>query len=245
MPLECCTDHSSIDRFPEPDKVPDFTTFSSLLRITAKYELPTVRSQLVGVVRDAYPETFEGLGPSKQIGEGVFSGPTPHPNEVLNLFVQQNLTSALPMAYYMAVRRGSDSLMDRRLPASARLSPEILQVAIGGLMTLREVELNETGRLISGPKGTYPCSVSDCPSRTPTGPAALEAYKKVFDHIVGPSRLGTNVLQVPEFYEDRGGDVQCVGPGICGRCVERWESGHAELRKKVWAMLPDVFGLRD
>ena len=112
-------------------------------------------------------------------------------------------------------------------------------------MTLREVELNETGRLISGPKGTYPCSVSDCPSRTPTGPAALEAYKKVFDHIVGPSRLGTNVLQVPEFYEDRGGDVQCVGPGICDRCVERWESGHAELRKKVWATLPDVFGLRD
>ena len=245
MPLDCRTDHSSTDRFPEPNKVPDFTTFSSLLRITVKYELPTVRSQLVGVVRDAYPETFEELGPSKQIGEGVFSGPTPHPNEVLNLFVQQNLTSALPMAYYMAVRRGSDSLMDRRLPASARLSPEILQVAIGGLMTLREVELNETGRLISGPKGTYPCSVLDCPSRTPTGPAALEAYKKVFDHIVGSSRLGTNVLQVPEFYEDRGGDVQCVGPGICDRCVERWESGHAELRKKVWAMLPDIFGLRD
>ena len=207
--------------------------------------MPTVRSQLLEVIREAYPETFEGLGPSKQIGENVFSGPTPHPNEVLNLFVQQNLTSALPMAYYMGAQRGLDSLMDRRLPASARLTPETLQVAIRGLMTLREVELSGTARLISGAQSTHPCSALNCPARTPTGPVALEAYKKVFDHIVGSSRLGTNVLQVPEFYEDRGGDVQCVGPGICGRCVERWESGHAELRKKVWAMLPDVFGLRD
>ena len=88
--------------------------------------MPAVRSQLLEVVRDAYPETFEGLAPSKQLGEMIFSGPTPHPNEVLNLFVQQKLTSALPMAYYMAAQRGLDSLMDRRLPASGCLSPDIL-----------------------------------------------------------------------------------------------------------------------
>ena len=206
--------------------------------------MQTVRSQLLEVVRDAYPETFEGLGTSKPIGERVFRGSTPHPNEVLNLFVQQNLTSALPIAYYMAAQRGLDSLMDGRLPTSARLPPEILQVATRGLMTIREVELNETHRLIFGPKGSHPCSASNCPSRTPTGSVALEAYQKVFDYVVGSSRLGTNLLQVPEFYEDRGGDVQCVGPGICNSCVERWESGHAELRKKVWATLPDVFRLK-
>jgi hypothetical protein len=229
--------------------VPDFTIFSSLLRITAKYEMPAIRSQILEVVRDAYPETFEGLAPSKPLGETVFSGPTPHPNEVLNLFVQQKLTSALPMAYYMAARRGLDSLMDRRLPPNATLPPEILQSAIRGLMELHDVELNETHRLIFGPKGSHPCSVSHCPSRTPTGPAALEAYQKVFDRIVGPSRLGTKVLQVPEFYEDCGGDLcggdlLCVGPGICSGCVGRWESGHAELRKKAWTMLPEVFGLK-
>ena len=225
--------------------MPDFTTFSSLVRISAKYEIPTVRSQMFDVVRDAYPETFDALSPSKPLGEGVFSGPTPHPNEVLNLFVLQKLTSALPMAYYMAARRGLDSLMDKRLPASARLSREILQVAIRGLMALREVELYETHCLIFGPKGSHPCSGSSCPSRTPTGPAALEAYRKVFEHTVGSSRSGTKVLQVPEFYEDCGGDLQCVSPGICSSCVERWESGHAELRKKAWATLPDVFGLKD
>ena len=244
MPLDRATDNSSISRFLEPNIVPDFSTFSSLLRITAKYEMPTVRSQLLEVVRRAYPETFEGLGPSTQIGESVFSGQTPHPNEVLNLFVEQNLTSALPMAYYMATRRGPDSLMSVGLPRNARLSPGILRSAVRGLMALREVELSETHHLIFGPKGD-PCSVSSCPSRTPTTPEALEAYQKVFDRIVGSSELGTNLLQVPELYEDRGGDLQCIGPGICSSCVERWESGHAELRKEVWAMLPDIFGLND
>ena len=138
--------------------MPDFNTFSSLLRITAKYKLPTVRSQLLEVIHDAYPDTFEGLAPSKSLGEGVFSGPTPHPNAVLNLFVQQNLTSALPMAYYMASRRGLDSLMDRRLPQSATLSPEILQSTIRGFVRLREMELKETHRLIFGSRTSRQCS---------------------------------------------------------------------------------------
>jgi len=244
MLLDRSTVCLSIYRFPERDKVLDFMAFSSLLRILAKYEIPAVRSQLLGVVRDAYPEAFEGLAPSKLLGERVFSGPTPHPNAVLNLFVQQKLTSALPMAYYMATRRGLDSLMDRHLPCNAMLSPETLQSAIRGLMALREAELNETHHLIFGPKSSHTCSVSNCPSRTPTDPAALEAYQKVFDRIVGSSQSGTRVLQVPEFYEDRRGGLQCTGPGICSLCVERWESGHADLRRKAWATLPGVFGLK-
>ena len=109
--IDRSTDHPPTCRSPEREKAPDFATFSSLLRVTTKYGMPDVRSQLLQVVRDAYPETFEGLGSSKPLGESIFSGPTPHPNEVLNLFVQQNLTSALPMAYYMATRRGPKSLM--------------------------------------------------------------------------------------------------------------------------------------
>jgi len=206
--------------------------------------MPTIRSQILEGVRDAYPDTFNGLDPSKPLGESVFNGPTPHPNEVLNLFVQQKITSALPMAYYMATRRGLNSLMGRNLPRDATLPPEVLQSAIGGLMALREVELKETHDLIFDSKGPHPCSTPNCPSRTLTGLAASSTYNKVFDHVVGPPRLGTKALQVPEFYEDCGGELQCVGPGICSSCVERWESGHAELRKKVWAMLPDVFGLK-
>jgi len=203
--------------------------------------MPAIRSQLLEVVHDAYPETFEGLSPFKPLGESIFSGPTPHPNEVLNLFIQQRLASALPMAYYMAARRGPDSLMDRRLPRNATLPPEVLQSAIKGLMALREVELDETHRLLFHPKSTRTCSASGCPLRTPTSPATLDTCKPVFDRIVGSSRFGTNPLQVPSFYES-GRDFQSIG-GICRSCVERWESGHAELRKNAWAMLPDVFGL--
>ena len=242
--MDCFADNLTICRFPERNKVPDFNTFSSLLRITAKYELPAVRSQLLEVVRDAYPETPEGLVPSKPLGESIFSGPTPHPNAVLNLLVQQKLGSALPMAYYMAVRRGLDSLMNKRLPQSATLSPEVLQSAIRGLIKLRETERDETYRLIFGPKNSHPCSTQNCPSYAPASTLTSQAYQKIFDHIVGSSQLGTKVLQVPEFYEDCGGGPQCVSPGICRSCVERWESGLADLRRKVWGKLPDVFGLR-
>ena len=207
--------------------------------------MPAVRSRLLEVVQHAYPETFEEVTTTKTLGESAFSGPTPHPNEVLNLFVRQGLTSALPMAYYMAVRRGVNSLMDRRLPKNATLPPEVLQSTIRGLMALREMELNETHRLVFAPKGSQQCSLSNCPSRTPTSPAALEAYRGVFDSIAGSSEHGTKVLQVPKFYcEDLDGVLRLpIFPNVCGNCINRWESGHADLRKRVWATLPHAFGL--
>ena len=238
MPVNFSVDRSCY-RFPERNKVPDFKTFSSLLRITAKYELPTVRSQLLEVVHDAYPETFEGLAPSKSLGEGIFSGPTPHPNAVLNLFVRQELTSVLPMAYYMATRRGLDSLMDRRLPQSATLSPEVLQSAIRGFVTLREMELKETHRMILWSKTSRRCSSSKCSSRKTAGPCA-EAYQKVVDEITDSSQPGTKVLQVLSLADICGGDCH----GFCESCVEGWEAEHGEVRKKVWTALPDVFGLK-
>ena len=111
-------------------------------------------------------------------------------------------------------------------------------------MQLREVELNETHDLIFEPNGSRPCSTPNCPSRTPTSPAALAVYHKVFNRMVGSSLLGTRVLQVPEFYEECGAEPQGAGSGICSGCVERWKSGHAELRRKAWAVLPGVFGLK-
>ena len=101
--------------------------------------MPGLRDQLLETIRNAYPENFEGLDPSKTLGESVFDAPKPHPNAVLNLFVQQKVTSTLPMAYYMT-RRGLDSLTDVRLPSSAALSGRTLRSSTSGLMALREVE---------------------------------------------------------------------------------------------------------
>ena len=201
--------------------------------------MPTVRSQVIEAIRDAYPETFDRVMPTKPLGESVFSGPTPHPNEVLNLFVQQKLTSALPMAYYMAARRGADSLMDRRLPQSATLSPEILHSAIKGLIALRELELNETYRLVLGSRPSHPCSSSNCLSRNTTGPLVSDAHKEVIDRITDSSRSGTKVLQVLS------STSICNGSSgrFCESCVKVREAGHVEIRKRAWNMLPDVFGL--
>ena len=134
--------------------------------------------------------------------------------------------------------------MDGSLPPSATLSPDVLRSAIAGLIALREVELNETHRLIFEPKDSRPCSVLKCPSRTPNSPGTLDAYRKVLNHIVGSSQMGMRVLQVPEFYEDCGGDLQCVSKDVCNNCVERWNFGHADLRRMAWRRLPDAFGLK-
>ena len=220
--------------------MPDFTTFSSLLRITAKYELPGVRSRLLKIIRDAYPETFEGLIPSKRLGESVFSGRTPHPNEVLNLFVQQEITFALPMAYYMAVRRGPHSLMNPRHSASTRLPPETLEVAIEGLMALREMELKDTHSLILESTISCPCPSLNCTSPKTLGPEMLGVERKIVDQITGSSQSGTKILQVLSWSGVCGSEFS----GVCKRCVERWESRHAGMRKKAWAALPGVFGLK-
>lgn len=197
--------------------------------------------QLLEVIHDAYPESFEGVTPTKTLGEKVFGGRTPHPNEVLNLFTQQGITSALPMAYYMAVRRGFKSLMDRSLSRGATLSSEILQSAAKGLMAVRELELNETYCLILGQNPPHPCSSLNCPSRKTTGPRVSEAHKKVIDRITGSSQaeLGTKVLQVlslSEVFESNPDE-------FCESCIRGWENGHVEVRKKAWDMLSRAFGL--
>jgi len=152
------------------------------------------RRRLLELVGAVYPESFEGFTQSKCLGESAFGEPIPHPNQVLNLFVQQKLTSALPMAYYMTTRRGLDSLMDRDLPQDATLPPEILRSAMRGFVMLREVEFNGTHSSIFGVGDFHPCSSSSCPSHTQTRSAVLGAHRKVFERTVNSPELGTKIL---------------------------------------------------
>jgi len=205
--------------------------------------MSNLRAQLLEIIHDAYPENFKGLDPSKALGENVFDGPKPHPNAVLNLFVQQKITSALPMAYYMAVRRGSNSLMDTRLPSGATLSGQTLRSAINGLIALREMELKETHRVVFAASSRVGCSSTDCPSRQSGGPLDVEiigAHQRTFDRITGSAVGGTRILQVlsvSEFAED-------TESKFCQVCAEKMQVAHAEVRRKAWAALPEVFGLR-
>jgi len=119
------------------------------------------------------------------------------------------------------------------------LSLEILGVATKGLFMLREMELRETHRLILGSKVPRQCSELDCPLSGAAGPEVLEAQQEVVDRIVDSASSGTNLLQVLSLREVWGGD--CLR--FCKSCVEGWEAGHANVRKKTWAVLPDAFRL--
>ena len=208
--------------------------------------MPDLRAQLLETIHGAYPEDFKGLDPSKALGENVFDAPKPHPNAVLNFFVQQKVKSALPMAYYMAARRGSDSLMDTRLPTSATLSGQTLRSAIRGLIALQEMELKETHQIIfiikEASNGAR-CSSTDCPSRRYKGLLDAEiigAHQRIFDRITGSAVGGTRILQVlsaSEFAED-------TESKFCRVCVIKMQVAHAEMRQKAWAALPEVFGLK-
>jgi hypothetical protein len=147
--------------------------------------------------------------------------------------------SALPMVYYMAARYGVDSLMDKRLPQSAKLPPDILQTAIKGLMALREMERDETYRLVMGLKTSHTCSSAESPSRKTTAPRTSDAHRKVIERITGSSQSGTKVLQVLSLSGIYGSDSH----GFCENCVKGWEVGHAEVRRRAWSMLPIFFGL--
>lgn len=142
------------------------------------------------------------------------------------------------MAYYMAVRRGVDRLMDRRLPRGTTLPPDVLQSAIKGLIALRELELNEIHHLVLSSKAPHPSK--NCPLRKITGPGGSDAHQRVIDRIAGSSPSGTKVLEVLSLSGLYGGDSD----GFCESCVREWKAGHAEVRKKAWNMLPNAFGLQ-
>ena len=206
--------------------------------MTAKYEMPTVRFQLLEIIHGAYPVIFGALTPTKLLGEAIFPAPNPHPNEVLSLFVQQGFTSALPIAYYMAARRGVDSLIDGHLPQSAVLPPEVFRSAMKGLMALREIELSGVHRLVLGLVTSNPCSSTSCPSRRMASSSVSGAHQKVIERITAPPLSGTKVLEVYSL-----GGI-CDSDRFCEVCVNEWDTGYAEVRRRAWNMLPKVFGLR-
>ena len=202
--------------------------------------MPNLRAQLLETIRDAYPESFEGFDSSKSLGENMFNAPKPHPNTVLNLFVQQKVTSALPMAYYMAARMGLDSLMDTGLPTSATLSGQTLRSATRGLIALRMMELKETNRIvftIKNASNRVGCSSTDCPSQNSKGPS--DKQQRTFDWITGSGDGGTRILQELSANES----MEDTEPKFCQVCAEEMQVARAEMRRKAWAALPEVFGL--
>ena len=126
------------------------------------------------------------------------------------------------MAYYMAARRGLNSLMDRRLPKIATLPPEVLEPAMKGFVALRELELNETHHLVLGTRTPRPRSSASCPSRKIAGPGVSDEYHwKIAGRIIGSPRTGTKVLEVFSLSETNGGEIPAGSVRVASRGGKR------------------------
>ena len=93
-------------RFPARNKVPGYAVFASLLRLATKYGFSDVRDGLVGDLKSSYPAKWEDFRATEVLGEDIFGSHKPHPNAILNLFLEQKITFGLPFAAYRAGRAG-------------------------------------------------------------------------------------------------------------------------------------------
>ena len=79
--------------------------------MATKYGFSNIREQLVHSLKGAYPTKWEEYQAAGILGEDIFGSPKPHPNAVLNLFLQQNVRFAIPLAAYRATVGGFSSLI--------------------------------------------------------------------------------------------------------------------------------------
>jgi hypothetical protein len=117
-------------RFPARNKVPEFTVFASLLRMTTKYGFSDIREALVEDLKVAYPTKLEDFEAAKVLGEDMFGSPKPHPNAVLNLFLEQRIKFALPFAAYRAGLHGPSALASENLVRYSHVSPSPLSSTV-------------------------------------------------------------------------------------------------------------------
>jgi len=211
-------------------KVPEFTTFASLLRMATKYGFSDVREALVESLKGAYPTQWAHFAAARVLGEDIFGSPRPHPSVVLNLFLEQDIKFALPFATYRACVGGFQALV-RGGPGTV-LPHSSLLTLVHGMGTLERVTIHST-HLIA-----YTEDLGVCPETTCILSASLnsaeqrvEALNKVFDAIL----------------EGRGGDVlsplSLGATLVCVNCAKKLENISRSYRKRfLWDALPCLLG---
>ena len=93
--------------------------------MATKYGFSDVREQLVDGIKGAYPTKWEDFDTTQVLGEAVFGSPQPHPNTVLNLFLELKVKIASPFAAYRAALGGLPSLtICEQVPVSGSRIPQ-------------------------------------------------------------------------------------------------------------------------
>ena len=216
-------------RFPERHKVPEFTTFASLLRMTAKYGFSNIREALIEDLKAAYPTKWEDFEAARILGEDLFGSPKPHPNTVLNLFLEQKIKFALPFAAYRASLGGFPALVcDKPGMVIPRLALASIIHGMGKMYRKNVISA------YSIPHSGIPevCPEESCVlhARVSSTEERRDALNKLFTCLLGRSD----------------GDMLSplsLGTLACTNCAKRLEGYHVGLRKKfIWVELPSLLG---
>ena len=200
--------------------------------MATKYGFSDVRGQLVDSIKGAYPIKWEDFETTQVLGEAVFGSPSPHPNAVLNLFLELDVKIASPFAAYRAALGGLPSLASDE--PSAILPRPTLASIIHGMGEIERVKtfaahiIAYVGYVEVCPKGA--CVLNVGIRSTGQG---LEALNKVY-------RVMADWNESDPFCPP---ELRTV---VCADCAERLEASHLSWRKEnFWAKLPRLLGWND
>ena len=203
--------------------------FASLLRMTTKYGFSDVREQLVDAIKRAYPTKWDGPGTAKVLGEDILWSAKPHPNAVLNLFLDQNVKFALPFAAYRAALGGLTSLTDNT-PGMV-LPPITLASTIYGIEAIRG-RLSHLAHLLVCNMSLEECRDGACVVNVSVSPPKqrIKELNKLYDAVV----------------EEGKGDVLfslSLGNIVCTNCAKGPKKAYHAWRAAIWEQLPLIFGI--
>ena len=204
--------------------------FASLLRMTTKYCLSDVREQLIKDIKGAYPTKWEAYQAAEVLGEDVFGLPKPHPNAVLNLFMEQNVRIALPFAAYRASVGGFDAITSDEpgtvLPRRAIATTINGMYLVGGLM----VELARI--IVYDGNPVVVCADGKCVFNAGVVPVKqrMEALKKLHETLL---------------VKRDGGELGPLSLGdlLCDVCAKGIHAAHTLGRSVCWERLPAMFSV--
>ena len=189
--------------------------------MTTKYGFSEVREQLLHCLEGAYPTKWEAYQTASVLGEDVFGSPEPHPNAVLNLFLEQNVRFAIPLASYRAALDDFSSLISDE--PGTMLSRLTLASTIYGM------ELMRGGFFKRAYSIAYNLAPKECDDEKCLMKGDVsEGLRKIYAAVV----------------KKGGGDMLSplsLGGAFCASCSKPVERDYDSWCAWVWKSLPRVF----
>lgn len=197
--------------------------------MVTKYGFSDIREHLFEDLGGAYPTKWEDFEAAKVLGEDIFGSPKPHPNTVLNLFMEQNVRFAIPFAAYRASMGGFSALMSDE-PGTV-LPRHTLASSIWGMERSRSFMI-QAGCNVAYEQSLPVCADKACVLNAGIvpGESRAEALQKLHNVMIEEKEGG--ILSPPSW-----GDIACV------ECTKKIDGHHVVWRKACWEMLPALFGV--